>query len=190
VSDVFFATPDATVFIGHSILATSQPHLFGIQPTFGEYVQAHQEAQSDDTSVSMSGDTVMTSQIMKKLAGVLVCVVLLWSFAGAQGSKGYRIHSQIPESVFKSDSERALDTYERMVDRALELNKRQLDVMDLNIKEVSKQLTRVEAKLDQLLNRSLLAEYALGISHVGARKVPAVARRNDPNTPAKVQEAR
>ncbi|MCP4451811.1 MAG: hypothetical protein GY809_10145 [Planctomycetes bacterium] len=127
---------------------------------------------------------------MKKLAGVLACVALLWSFAGAQGSKAYRVHTQIPESVFKSDSARALDTYERMADRALELNKRQLDVMALNIKEVSTQLSRVEVKLDQLLNRSLLAEYALGISQLGVRKVPTVVRPIDSNTPAKAQEAR
>ncbi len=131
----------------------------------------------------------MTSQTMKKLAGMIACVILLWSFAGAQGSKTYRLHTQIPESVFKTESDRALDTYERMVDRALELNKRQLDVMDLKINEVSKQLSRVETKLDQLLNRSLLAEYALGISQLGGRKVPTVVRPIDANTPAKVQEA-
>ncbi len=153
-------------------------------------VQTHQAAQVDDTQVSMSGGTVMISQNMKKLAGVLACVALLWSLAGAQGNKTYRVHSQIPESVFKSDSVRALETYERMVDRVLELNRRQLDTADLNIKEVSKQLNRVEAKLDQLLNRSLVAEYALGIPRAGIKKVPAVARPMDPNTLEKVQETR
>jgi hypothetical protein len=154
-------------------------------------VQAHLEAQSDDTQVSIVQETLlMISQNMKKLAALLACIVLLWSLAGAQGTKTYEIHSQIPDSVFKSDSVRALETYERMVDRVLELNKRQLDAMDLNIREVSKQLYRVEAKLDQLLNRSLLTEYALGIPHARIKKAPALAGPKDPNTPEKPQEAR
>ena len=133
----------------------------------------------------------MTRQTIKKLAGVLGCAVLLLSLVGAKGAKRtYEIHTQIPESVFQTESARALDTYERMVDRVLDLNKRQLDTMDLNIKEVSKQLYRVEAKLDQLLNQSLLAEYADGMPHAGVKAVPTGARPRDPNTPQKAQEAR
>lgn len=123
----------------------------------------------------------MTSQNLKKLAGALACVVLLWSLTGAQGArKTYEIHPQIPESVFKSDSARALDTYERIVDRALDLNRRQLDVMDLNIREMSKQLTRVESKLDRLLNSSLLIERALDISQPEAKE-SLDGKPKDPN---------
>ena len=129
----------------------------------------------------------MTSQNMKKLAGVLACVVLLWSLTGAKGArKTYEIQPQIPESVFKSDSARALDTYERIVDRALDLNSRQLDVMDLNIREVSKQLNRVESKLDRLLNRSLLIEHALGISKPEAKE-SLEDNPEDPNAPGTAQ---
>jgi hypothetical protein len=125
----------------------------------------------------------MTKQNMKKLAGVLACVVLLWSLTGAKGArKTYEIHPQIPESVFKSESARALDTYERIVDRALELNSRQLDAMDLNIGEVSRQLRRVESKLDRLLNRSLLIEHALGISQPEGKE-NLQDKLEDPNAP-------
>ncbi len=123
----------------------------------------------------------MTTQNIKKLAGVLGCVVLLWSLTGAQGArKTYEIHSQIPESVFKSDSARALDTYERIVDRALDLNRRQLDMMDQNIREMSKQLTRVESKLDRLLNSSLSTERALDISQPEAKE-SLDGKPKDPN---------
>ncbi len=132
----------------------------------------------------------MMSQNMKKLAGVLACVALLWSLAGAQGTRTYEIHPQIPESVFKSDSERVLDTYERMVDRVLELNRRQLDTMDLNIKQVSQQLNRVEAKLDLLLRRSVLSESAPGIPRVNVKKGLPVAPPQDPNAPGKAKESR
>ena len=123
----------------------------------------------------------MTNRNFKITVAVLGCVALLWSLAGAQNTKTYEIRPHIPESVFKTESARVMDAYERMVDRTLELNARQLDAMDLNIKEVSKQLYRVEAKLDQLLDRSILIEYALGISHVRVEKGPAAVQPEDPN---------
>jgi hypothetical protein len=53
--------------------------------------------------------------------------------------------------------------------------------MDLNVKDLSKQLSRVEAKLDSLINRSLLIEYALGISKVEVREKPLDSQPVDPN---------
>jgi hypothetical protein len=123
----------------------------------------------------------MTNHNIGTTMAIIGCVALLWSLAGAQNTKTYEIRPQIPESLFKTESARAMDAYERMVDRTLELNARQLDAMDLNIKEVSKQLYRVEAKLDQLLDRSILVEYALGISHVRVEKSPAAVQPEDPN---------
>lgn len=133
----------------------------------------------------------MANKTIKKLACVLACAALFWCLTGAKGArKTYEIHSQIPESVFKSESDRALDAYERLVDRALDVNKRQLDAMDLNIREVSKQLHRVEAKLDQLLNRAMIAEYALGIPPMGVAEAPGVVQPEDPNRPHDTQETR
>ena len=119
---------------------------------------------------------------IKILLAVLVCVALLWSLAGAQGSKTYEIRPKIPEPVFQSESARALDAYERVIDRALELNSRQLDSMDLNVRDLSKQLSRVEAKLDRLLNRSVLIEYALGIPQAEVKEKPLNTQPVDPNT--------
>jgi len=124
----------------------------------------------------------MTNRNIKITMAVLGCVALLWSLAGAQNTKTYEIRPHIPESVFQTESARVMDAYERMVDRTLELNARQLDAMDVNIKEVSKQLYRVEAKLDQLLNRSLLVEYALGISQGPVMKSPKATQPEDANT--------
>jgi hypothetical protein len=129
----------------------------------------------------------MMNTKLKKMIAILGCVVLLWAFTVAQGAKGrtYEIHPQIPESVFKSDSVKALEAYERMVDRVLAINSRQLDSMELNIKSMSTQLNRVEMKLDMLLNRTLLIENAPGISHLNAKNNCKKASAGDPNTPDK-----
>ena len=126
----------------------------------------------------------MMNTKMKKMIVILGCVVLLWALTGAQGAKGrtYEIHPQIPESVFKSDSVKALEAYERMVDRVLAINSRQLDTMELNIKSMSTQLNRVEMKLDRLLNRTLLIENAVGISKLNAKNTYKKALVRDPNT--------
>ncbi len=127
----------------------------------------------------------MINTQLKKLMVILGCVVLLWALTGAQGAKGrtYEIHPQIPESVFKSDSAKALEAYERMVDRVLAINSRQLDTMELNIKSASTQLNRVEMKLDMLLNRTLIIENALGISRQDAKNTFKKASAGDPNAP-------
>jgi hypothetical protein len=131
----------------------------------------------------------MTKMNIKILLGVLTCVVLLWSLAGAQGRKTYEIRPQIPESVFNTGSTRALDAYERVIDRVLELNSRQLDAMDLNVKDMSKQLARVEAKLDRLLNHTLFIEYALGIPQGAVTDDPPKTLSEDPNTPEKEHDS-
>ncbi len=127
----------------------------------------------------------MMNTRIKKTIVILGCVVLLWALTGAQGAKGktYEIHPQIPESVFKSDSVKALEAYERMVDRVLAINSRQLDSMEISIKSMSTQLNRVEMKLDMLLNRTLLIENALGISNLNAKNTCKKASVADPNTP-------
>jgi hypothetical protein len=125
----------------------------------------------------------MTKQNIQRLAMVLGAVVLVWALAGAQGArKTYEIQPQIPESVFRGDSARALDAYERLVDRALDLNGRQLEAMDLRIMELSRQLDRVESKLDRVLNRGLLIEQALGIPPLEVKEA-AKDRVEDPNGP-------
>ncbi|MCF7972300.1 MAG: hypothetical protein K9N55_00635 [Phycisphaerae bacterium] len=131
----------------------------------------------------------MTKINIKICLCVLVCVILLWSLAGAQGTKTYEIRPQIPESVFKNESARAMDAYERVIDRVLELNGRQLDSIDLRVKDLSTQLSRVEAKLDRLLNHTRFIEYALGIPQGELTDAPQTTQPEDPNTPEKEQDS-
>ncbi len=126
----------------------------------------------------------MMNAKFKKVIVILGCAVLIWALTGAQGARGktYEIHPQIPESLFKSDSVKALEAYERMVDRVLAINSRQLDTMELNINSASTQLNRVEMKLDMLLNRTQLIENALGISGQNSEKSHQKPFVGDPNT--------
>lgn len=122
---------------------------------------------------------------IRKLVAVAVGVLVLWSFYGAQAAKKtYEIQPQIPESLFKSDTTKALEAYERIVDRALDLNGRKLDMMDLNIRAMSDQLNRVESKLDLLLTHGLSIE-ATADKSVSRTKENLEQGQKDPNTPDK-----
>lgn len=123
----------------------------------------------------------------KKMILGFGCAICLWSLAGARSSKTYEIQPQIPESFLKSDTEKALEAYERLLNHALALNGQQINSLNMNVSEVSKHVSEVEAKIDYLIQRTILVQKALGIPD-SEILITGTSEAEDPNNQRNAEE--
>ena len=97
-------------------------------------------------------------------AAVFAGVVLVWSFTSTQGSqKTYEVKPQITMPGYRTDSIRALDAYERLMERYMDLVEKNLKDIDTDIKKTSLQIDSINMKLTELCERTARIEKALGI---------------------------
>ncbi len=97
-------------------------------------------------------------------AAIICCGVIVWFSVSIQGSQQkYEIqpHITIPES--KTDATRAIDAYERLMERYMDLTEKSLFKTGTDIQEVAKKLKSIDDKLTKLSTRIAGIEKALGI---------------------------
>ncbi len=97
-------------------------------------------------------------------AGLVCCVVLVWLSTSIQGGeKTYEVRPQITLPEYRTDAARAIDAYERLMDRYMGLTERNLTRIGTGLKGVVKKLDSIDAKLTGLSARIARIERALGI---------------------------
>jgi len=97
-------------------------------------------------------------------AGLVCCVVVVWLSTSIQGGeKTYEVRPQITLPEYRSDTARAIDAYERLMDRYMGLTERNLTGIGTGLKGVVKKLDSIDAKLTELSTRMARIEKALGI---------------------------
>ena len=97
-------------------------------------------------------------------AGLVCCVVLVWLSTSIQGGeKTYEVRPQITLPEYRTDTARAIDAYERLMDRYMGLTERNLTGIGTGLKGVVKKLDSIDAKLTELSTRMARIEKALGI---------------------------
>ena len=99
-------------------------------------------------------------------AGVIVitCFVSVWLTGSIQGSeKTYEIRPEITLPENRTDAARAIDAYERLMDRLMDLTQRNLTGVNTDIKGIAEQLFSIDSKLTELSKRIARIEKALGI---------------------------
>lgn len=96
---------------------------------------------------------------------VLVCgvvaVCLCPTIKGAD--KVYEIQPQVSVSGYRTDAARAIDAYERLMERYMDLTEINLIAFSGGIKDVGKRLDSIDAKLAEISERLSRIEKALGI---------------------------
>jgi len=98
------------------------------------------------------------------VAGLIVCVSVVWYCALIEGSdRTYEIRPEIRLPEHRTDAARAIDAYERLMDRYMTLTERNLSGINVVMRSVGKKLESIDGKLTVLSIRMARIEKALGI---------------------------
>ena len=79
------------------------------------------------------------------------------------GQKTYEIHPQVAMPGYGTDTSLIIDSYERVIERYMDLTERDLFDIGENIRSVAKRLDSIDRKLNRLSKRMTEIEKALGI---------------------------
>lgn len=120
---------------------------------------------------------ISSNRIYRIVVAVVVGLVVLGlSTSIGRDRKNYEVETQVyGVPVAQSDAARAIDAYERVMDRHMDLMERNLTEFAADLKVLTVKVDAVDAKLTQLDQRLARIERHLGI-------VPP-SPRPDPNAP-------
>ncbi len=97
-------------------------------------------------------------------AVVVCCITVVWFSTSIQGgSKTYELRPQISIPEYRTDAVRAIDAYERLMVRYMNLTERNSMRIGTDIKEVIKRLDSINDKLTELSARIARIEKTFGI---------------------------
>ncbi len=97
-------------------------------------------------------------------AAVVCCTIVVWFSTSIQGvPKTYEIEPQITIPEYRTDAARAIDAYERLMERYMDLTERSLLRVAGDVRDVMKKLESIDRKLTGLCARITRIEEALGI---------------------------
>jgi len=108
-------------------------------------------------------------------AVVICCITVVWFSTTTQGvPKTYEIRPRISVPEYKTDTLHAIDAYERLMERYMNLTEKSTTRIGTDIKEVIKKLDSINIKLTELSARIARIEKTFGIeeSKPAAKKKP------------------
>ena len=110
-------------------------------------------------------------------AGLFCCGTLIWLSTSAiqGGEKTYELRPQIVTPEYRTDAGRAIDAYERLMERYMDLTEVNLLRLGTDIRLAVKKLDSIDDKLSGLSARIAGIENALGIE----QPKPAVTQDNE-----------
>ena len=97
-------------------------------------------------------------------AVVVCCITVVWFSTSIQGdTKTYELRPQISIPEYRTDAVRAIDAYERLMERYMDLTERNSIGISADLKEVIKKLYSIDDKLTELSARIARIEKTFGI---------------------------
>jgi hypothetical protein len=127
----------------------------------------------EDTSILVVGALLIVSFILILFSGLI------------QGEeKSYEIQPEITLPEYRTDTARAIDAYERVMDRFINLTEKNLTNINTDVKSIAKKLVLIDCKLTGLSTRMARIEKALGIEQTEKRveETPEAKTGNVTNT--------
>lgn len=117
-----------------------------------------------------------TKRNLLAVAAVLAaCIVIVWSSTSIQGRETvYEVRPQISIPEYKTDAARAIEAYERLMERYMTLNEKNLTTIDTDLRQMLRKLNSIDAKLTGLTRRIARIERSLAIEQ------PKTPTRKDP----------
>jgi len=97
-------------------------------------------------------------------AGLVACGLVIWFSKSIQAKpRTYEVRPQITIPEYRTDAARAIDAYERLMERYMDLTEMNLFRVGTDVQEVVRKLDSIDGKLKQVSTRLARIEKALGI---------------------------
>jgi len=97
-------------------------------------------------------------------AGLVCCVAVVWFSTSIQGGeKIYEVQPQITLPEYRTDAARAIDAYERLMERYMDLMEMNVIRIGADVQGLAKRLDSIDSKLTELSKGMARIEKALGI---------------------------
>jgi len=115
-------------------------------------------------------------------AVIIVCLIVIGFSSSIQGGeKSYKIKPEITLPEYRTDTARAIDAYERVMDRFINMTEKNLTSINTDVKNIAKKLVLIDCKLTDISTRMAKIEKALGIQQ--SPKPVEKASRNKSDVP-------
>jgi len=102
--------------------------------------------------------------LLAVVTGLVFCGVIVWFCTSIQGvEKSYEVQPQITIPEYRTDAARAIDAYERLMERYIDLTEGNLTRIGSDIHCIVEKLDAIDAKLTRLCARTASIEKALGL---------------------------
>ncbi len=96
-------------------------------------------------------------------SGLITLVIVVWFSTSNCGGDTFRIRPEISVPEQRTDAARAIDAYERMIDRYMSITERNFNGIGADIRDVSTKLDSIDAKLTVLSQKMAKIERAVRI---------------------------
>ncbi len=115
-------------------------------------------------------------------AVVVCCITVVWFTTSIQGGpKIYELRPQIAVPEYRTDTVRAIDAYERLMERYMDLTERNSIRIGADLKEVINKLYSIDDKLTEISARIARIEKTFGIE----QPKPQAKKKSRPKVPDK-----
>ena len=107
---------------------------------------------------------ITNKSLLATAAVILCCIIVIWfSTITKGGPTTYEVHPRISLPEYKTDTVHAIDAYEKLMDRYMNMTERSSIRIDSDLKEVIKRLDSINYKLTELSLRIAKIEKTFGI---------------------------
>lgn len=125
----------------------------------------------------------MAKKIKSYGAGVLFVIfigVLIWFAGSLNGSQDYDVRPEISIPEYKSDAARAIDAYEKVMNRYMDLSESNFKNIELDNRKIFEKLLEIQTDISRIDMRLERIEKAMGLD-----PLPPVCTKVPPQGPAK-----
>ena len=123
-----------------------------------------------------------SKNLLAVAAGLAACIMVVWFSKSIQGGqKTYEVHPQITIPGYRTDAARAIDAYERLMERYMDMTERNLIGIETSLGSIVRKLDSIDRKLTELSARMAKIEKALGTD----RPKPPVKKKPQLEPPVK-----
>ncbi len=100
--------------------------------------------------------------LLAVITGLVCCGIVVWFCTSIQGvEKNYEIRPQITVPEYRTDAARAIDAYERLMERHMDMTEGNLTRINSDTRRIVAKLDAIDAKLTKLCTRTARIEKAL-----------------------------
>ena len=99
-------------------------------------------------------------------SGLIMLAVIVWFSTSNCGGDTFEIKPEISVPIQRTDAVHAIDAYERMMERFMDANGRNLAQIGIDVRDIVTKLDSIDSKLSKLSTRMARIEKRLGIKPI------------------------